>query len=301
MNATTKNNAVVLAERPAALLPINNVADLEKLGTVLAQSKLFGANNPAEGLAIVAMCQQKRISWMDFMQNFHMIQGRIAKKTDAILADFHRMGGKHEIISRTPEVAEAKFTLGKATYESKVSWEDCKLEPFVYNGKESDILAIMDRGDTSRLVVKAKYRTPRSRMQMLWARCVSDGVRVVSPECVQGIYTPEETEDFTEAPVASPIAPNAMRTEPAVFVAESTSPLSVEVCPCGPASGKRWDDQSVFTLDTLKQAIQGTNPLLTPEVKDYVRGIIQAREEVLASAQKMETPEMPIAEEVHNV
>ncbi len=291
MNATTKNNAVVLAERPAALLPINNVADLQTLGTVLAQSDLFGAKNPAEGLAIVAMCQQKRISWMDFMQNFHMIQGRIAKKTDAILADFHRMGGKHEIISRTPEVAEAKFTLGKATYDSKVSWEDCKLEPFVYNGKESDVLAIMERGDTSRLVIKAKYRTPRSRMQMLWARCVSDGVRVVSPECVQGIYTPEETEDFTETQTTA---------APAVTIAASQSPLSVEVCPCGPATGKRWDDESIFTLETLKQAIQGTNPLLTPEVKDYVRGIIQAREDVLANAQKATTPEMP-AEEVQNV
>lgn len=297
MNATTKNNAVVLAERPAALLPINNVADLQTLGTVLAQSDLFGAKNPAEGLAIVAMCQQKRISWMDFMQNFHMIQGRIAKKTDAILADFHRMGGKHEIISRTPEVAEAKFTLGKATYDSKVSWEDCKLEPFVYNGKESDVLALMERGLHDRLVIKAKYRTPRSRMQMLWARCVSDGVRVVSPECVQGIYTPEETEDFTEAPATAPIVQTAA---PVVTVAASQSPLSIEVCPCGPATGERWDDESVFTLETLKQAIQGTNPLLTPEVKDYVRGIIQTRENALTNAQKATMPETPVVEEVQN-
>lgn len=285
MDATKKTTAVALAERPAALLPINNVQDLQFLGTVISQSQLFGANNPAEGLAIVAMCQQKRISWMDFMQNFHMIKGRVSKKTDAILADFHRLGGKHEVASRTADVAEAKFTLGKTSYTSRISWDDCKGEPFIYEGKESDVVKIILSGDTSRLVTKPKYQTPRARMQMLWARCVSDGVRVVAPECVQGIYTPEEVEDIADDASAVPVAQVQPAEATVAQGAASASPLSVEVCPVGPAAGKRWDDASVFSVETLKQALSGTNPLLTPEMKDYIRGVLEKRQSAVAETE----------------
>ena len=282
------------------MLPINNVQELQFLGTVLSQSQLFGANNPAEGLAIVAMCHQKRISWMDFMQNFHMIKGRVSKKTDAILADFHRMGGSHEIIERSDTKAEAKFIIGKNKYASKITWEDCQNEPFIYEGKESDVVAQIEAGNKDKLRMKPKYRTPRARMQMLWARCVSDGVRAVAPECVQGIYTPEEVEDFTDetgtesqpqtvqvqgtvspSPVAEP-APAAAPAAPAAPAAAAAN--SVEVCPVGPAAGKRWDDESVFSVEVLKQALGGNHPLLTPEMKDYIRGLVEKREPVAVPA-----------------
>ena len=132
--------------------------------------------------------------------------------------------------------------------------------------------------------LKAKYSTPRARMQMLWARCVSDGVRVVAPECVQGIYTPEETSDFVEVPctptrgAATSNAAPAPSCPPAMVQgAASPSPLSVEVCPCGSLMGKRWD-----SLDTpvLQQALAGTNPLITTEMKDYIRTVLADREKL---------------------
>lgn len=261
-------NLPTIAAQSAAPLPVNSVQDMQTLGAVLAQSQLFGQTNPAVGLAIVGMCHQKRISWLDFMQTYHMIQGVVSKKTDAILADFHRIGGTHKVIARTPEKAEAAFVLGDCSYTSTISWEDCKYEPFIYVGKEKDVVPLIERNAFEKLVVKAKYRTPRARMQMLWARCVSDGVRVVAPECVQGIYTPEETSDFVAAPAAS---------TPLVDVQPiaSPSPLSVEEVPCGPLMGKRWDG-----LDTpvLQQALEGTNPLITTQMKDYIRNVLLARE-----------------------
>ena len=230
----SNQNLPTLAAQPAALLPVNSVQDLQTLGAVLAQSNLFGKRNPAEGLAIVAMCQQKRISWLDFMQNFHMIQGVVSKKTDAIIADFHRAGGTHRVLSRTADKSEAVFRLGDCEYTSTITWEDCLAEPFVYVGKENDVLAMLQRGQTPPL--KAKYSTPRARMQMLWARCVSDGVRVVAPECVQGIYTPEETSDFVEVqpaarPIQATVSPSPVAPSPDGQAALAQP--SVEVCPCG--------------------------------------------------------------------
>lgn len=281
--SATKTTAITLAEKqPAALLPINNVQELQFLGTVLSQSQLFGHSNPAEGLAIVAMCHQKRISWMDFMENFHMIKGRVSKKTDAILADFHMIDGTHLPISRTEEVAEAKFTLGKASYTSKLTWEECKSEPFIYQGKEDDVINLLEAGNMDALKIKAKYRTPRARKQMLWARVVSDGVRVLAPECCRGIYTPEEVGDFVE--------PDTVSVSPMPVVQTAAAPVApVEVCPVGPATGKRWDDETVFSLDTLKQALNGTHEKLTPEMKDYIRGLIEKREPIV---QKVEIPEV---------
>ena len=249
---------------------MNSVQDLQTLGAIIAQSNLFGKRNPAEGLAIVAMCQQKRISWLDFMQTFHMIQGVVAKKTDAILADFHRIGGTHRIVSRTPDRAEAVFALGDNAYSSSITWDDCKYEPFIYVGLEKDVVPLIEKGAFDRLTVKSKYRTPRARMQMLWARCVSDGVRTVAPECVQGIYTPEETEDFATPASAS----QAPIPQPVQGVA-SPSPSDIEVCPVGQLKGQRWD---AMETPVLQQALAATGPFITVEMKDYIREVLKRRE-----------------------
>ena len=247
---------------------------MQTLGQVLAASNLFGKRNPAEGLAIVAMCQQKRISWLDFMQNFHMIQGVVSKKTDAILADLHRIGGENCPICRTSEKAECHFKCGKAEYTSTITWQDCLAEPFVYVGKENDVLAMLQRGQKPPL--KAKYSTPRARMQMLWARCVSDGVRVVAPECVQGIYTPEETSDFVEVS-ATPASSHSTPSTTAQGVA-SPSPLAdPNVCPCGPLMGKPWADMET---KMLQLALSTPNPEITTEMQDHIRAILAEREKI---------------------
>ena len=280
------DNSLAVVPQAAAPLPINSVAEMQTLGQVIAQSNLFGKRNPAEGLAIVAMCHQKRISWLDFMQNFHLISGVVSKKTDAILADFHREGGVHRVICRTPEKAEAHFKMGDSEYTSSISWEDCKYEPFIYVGNEKEVMPLLTRGEFDKLVVKAKYRTPRSRMQMLWARCVSDGIRVVAPECCQGVYTPEETSDFVEAPTTGTAKPSpatgVATPAPATTSREvqgvaSPSPLDtpVDTCPCGPLAGTRWADMET---PVLEQAMNGTNPLITPAMKAHIRQLLSARE-----------------------
>ena len=279
-------NLPTVAASPAATLPINSVQDMQTLGQVLAQSNLFGKRNPAEGLAIVAMCQQKRISWLDFMQNFHMIQGVVAKKTDAIIADFRRAGGTHRVLSRTAEKAEAYFKLGDTDYTSTITWQDCLAEPFVYVGAEKDVVPMLLRGQKPPL--KAKYSTPRARMQMLWARCVSDGVRVVAPECVQGIYTPEEASDFVEvsytpanttSATPAPAARSSVREAQGVA---SPSPLAADpaVCPCGPLMGKPWADMET---KMLQLALSTPNPEITTEMQDCIRAILVEREKATST------------------
>lgn len=275
----------VVRQNQAALLPVNNCQELQWLGQMVSASQLFGETNPAVGLSIVAMCQQERKSWLWFMENLHMIKGRVSKKTDAMLADFHRLGGSHKVVTRSSEKAEATFKLGESEYTSSITWQDCLAEPFIYLGKESDVVEVLDRGNEAeikKLKIKPKYRTPRARMQMLWARCVSDGVRVVAPECCQGLYTPEETSDFV--PDTNPV-PAQGSASPAPYEAPKPAPempevVDIEVCPAGDprVAGKRWDDESAFSLEALKFALTVEHPAFTPEMKDYIRGVIAKRE-----------------------
>jgi hypothetical protein len=267
------------------------VQDLQTLAQFLNASKLFGTDNIAQSVAIVTMCQQERISWMKFMQTFHMMNGVLTKKADAMLADLHRIGGTHKPICRTAEKAECYFKNGESEYTSTVNWADCLNEPFVYVGKDKDVIVAIANGhkwpNGQPLQLKSKYATPRSRMQMLWARCVSDGVRVVAPECVQGIYTPEEASDFIEVPCApaSPtkgIATPAPAARPSVREAQgvaSPSPLAADpaVCPCGPLMGKPW---AVMETKMLQLALSTPNPEITTEMQDHIRAILVEREKM---------------------
>jgi hypothetical protein len=46
---------------------------------------------------------------------------------------------------------------------------------------------------------KLKVNWQRFPRQMLTARCISEAVRLLAPQIVSGIYTPEEVQDFSSA------------------------------------------------------------------------------------------------------
>ncbi|MCL2103917.1 MAG: hypothetical protein FWH21_02500 [Kiritimatiellaeota bacterium] len=173
----------------ADALPIQSMGDLHEIGKLLVQTDLFGTKNPADGFTIACICQQSGITFAEFMQNFHFIKGRISKRADAMQADFQKAGGVIEIVQRDEEGTVINLTLDKTKYTSRCLWKEIQGEPFVTNPKDQN------------------YKTPRKRMQMMWARAISDGVRVVYPAAVQGVYTPEETDDFAEADNTPPPKP----------------------------------------------------------------------------------------------
>ena len=269
MNAESIQKAVA-GRRPCTRIPITCPADLNWYGQMAAQSQMFGAISPPEGVMICGICYQTGISWLEFAETFNIMHHRISKKTDAILADFQERGGVYEIVSRTDEKAEAKFAYGKTKWTSTVKWEDCLSEPFIYIGKEEAIVNSIVANNTAALVMKPKYRTKRSRMQMMWARCVSDGVRVVCPAACQGVYTTEEVEDIAEYDIqnAGVAVPPVAAPAPAPAPAE---PENIEVCSVGTMAGKRWDSMDDATLNLALQAA------FPQSVKDYISKILESR------------------------
>ena len=193
--------------RPTVQLPAiydrahDIAAFLREMGDAIYKSRMFGCETLAQGHVLALECAAKRLPPLALAERYHLIQGKLSMKAEAMLADFHTLcGGEHEIVERSPEKAAIKigFEGKRKSYTFELTWQDALNEPFVYLGKESEVIVALAAGENGRrsLRLKPKYATPRARMQMLWARVVSDAVRAVAPEVVAGHYTPEEVSDL---------------------------------------------------------------------------------------------------------
>ena len=181
-----------------SVLPVQGMGDLRSAGELLAQASFLGCRNAGEGFVLMATCQQSGLSLIEFQQRYHFRQGRFSIQAHALLAEFVERGGSYKVVERSPTRAAIEFTKDGNKYLSEITWDQAAEEPFVYAGSEDAALAELAKPVGKRRL-KNKYATPRSRMQMLWARAVSDGVVVVDPGARGGMYTPEETDDFAPA------------------------------------------------------------------------------------------------------
>jgi hypothetical protein len=182
---------------------------------------------------------------MDFLslaQRYDLIGGRLSMKADAMLSGLRERGGKHRIIKRNADEACLLLIYDGQEYESRLTWEEAKREPFIYNGKESEILRFI-AADNQKLLaekMKPKYATPRARTQMLWARAVSDGVRAICPEVNTGTYTPEEIEDFDECSASLPVVVASVgETQPSADAGDVEDAVIVPTAEPEKASGEQ--------------------------------------------------------------
>jgi len=151
------------------------MADIQKMAQVAADSKMFGFKNQAEAMAIMLLCQAEDMHPAIAMRDYHVIQGRPALKSDAMLARFQTSGGRVNWTSYTDEVVTGLFAHPQGG-EVSISWT-------------------MEMAHRLGFTKKENWRNyPRA---MLRARCISEGIRTVFPACVAGVYTPEEVADFT--------------------------------------------------------------------------------------------------------
>ena len=246
---TQQTQAITTAQPNAAALQtaqvFNSMQALETFGNYIFQSNMFGARNPAEGFVIGITCQQEGMTLLQFKERYHVMMGQVTIKSEAMLANLLELGGEYEIQARTPDCVAIKLTYKKASFLSEIKWEDIKDEAYTRANKDANGRNYADNVPIEQRRYKDNWSTPRRRMQMMWARAVSDGVRAVCPLATRGHYTPEEAEAFDEpkvvniTPAAAPAAyPQEEQTAPAAPAptpapAPATAPAApvVEVLP----------------------------------------------------------------------
>lgn len=176
------------AQDNTAITIYDKITDLPKfLGAMsddIFKSGLIKGCSPALAGVLALECVARKQTFLQLVQTFHVIQGRLSIRADAALAEFNRMGGKHQLIEKTENRAAAKFTWEKKTYDFSLTWDEAKTAPWCY-------------GTDGKL--KDNWAHPMGRKAMLWARMVSDAVRTICPSVNCGRYTPEEIADFGNA------------------------------------------------------------------------------------------------------
>ena len=274
-------------------LPVQSMQDIVAAGHLVAQSGMLGVTNPAEGFIVVATCIQEGMSLLKFSERYNVICGRCSMKAEAMLSRLLELGGEYKVLARDPEKASVSLKYKSAEYTSTLTWADAQQESYT---RQKD-------GRT----LKDNWSTPRRRMQMLWARAVSDGVRVVCPLATRGTYTPEEVMDFddprgaTATPVnlppvdaAPPVAPARSVSMPSIPVAPSVPAVPVDNAPTPFAVPAAADDGTDYTIcrasgsyhgkpwaeietGDLRLALGVVSPDITARDHEVIRAIIEKR------------------------
>lgn len=201
-----------------------DIVAVEKLGSWIALSGMFGSLSQSQGAMIAFHCLTTGTPPFEWLKRNQLVGSRLTIPYDAMVAAFQQASGQVEVIEKSPEAARFKLHYQKRVTTHELTWEQAKKEPFCYNGKEKEVLAILATEDERKIsaILKPKYASPRSRAVMLWARCISDAIRTVCPEATFGYYTPEEAEDIPGAVQTSATAtPPVIATAPAAAKKES--------------------------------------------------------------------------------
>lgn len=196
----------------------------KQLGAAICESKVFGCSNAGQGEVLAWECLVLRIPPLRLAQTYHLIMGKLTMRADAMLAGLVERGGSYLVKSRTADAAAIEIDYRGEKQLFSLTWEEAKKEPFAYNELDSDVVKMWAANDPKKQpTLKTKYSTPRARMQMLWARVVSDGVRTMAPEVNSGRYTPEEFDggDVIEGVATAVVDVPAITAEQAIQQAEA--------------------------------------------------------------------------------
>jgi hypothetical protein len=151
--------------------------DIMQAATMVAECKLFsGYDTPAKVATLMMLAQAEGRHPIEAMQRYDIIQGKPAKKPQAMLDDFIRGGGRVEWLQTTPEIAEAVFT------------------PF--GGKPLTMSFTMKQAAVAGLTGKATWK--QYPENMLRARLISNAMRMIAPSATAGLYSPEEVVDMSD-------------------------------------------------------------------------------------------------------
>ena len=161
-----------------ALIPVDQISIM---ASAVAKSGLFGVKTSEQAMALMLIAQAEGMHPAIAARDYHVIQGRPALKTDAMLARFQAAGGKVNWETYTDDQVTGMFSHPQ--------------------GGSIAITWTMEQAKRIGLAGKDNWRNyPRA---MLRARCISEGIRTVYPGCVVGTYSVEEVQDFDDAPRGS--------------------------------------------------------------------------------------------------
>jgi hypothetical protein len=224
---TDARHTELAAREPEPAAPARfSFPEMEQIAAQVAKSGLFkGIDSPQKALCLMLLCESEGLHPMQAMRRYHIIEGQPSMRADAMQAEFQRQGGRIDWGDTDAKVCEATFSHPVHCPKGKAI--RVTLDELIDNGT-----AMSWDKESRRMVLKTVYK--RNPASMLRARVISQGVRLVAPGVVVGIYTPEEVSDFEEvtalsAPALPPYEPGLSRS--ANLARRLASPEAPEAAP----------------------------------------------------------------------
>lgn len=220
MTDTNKNEIIEVNGEPNALAGSNAIYNkindpiqaIQVMGEMIWGSGMFGCVKPEQGMVLAMTCLAEGKAPLELAKTYHIIEGKLSMRADAMLGRFLTSGGKVKWLTRNDKEVKALFIHSDSEVEI-----GCTVDEMVKNG-----VAVGKNGG-----VKDNWkRFPR---QMLTARCISEGVRLLAPQIVSGIYTPEEVSDFSSSSASLPSKPAPVFVEQATSVVDPAGAVNARL------------------------------------------------------------------------
>ena len=175
----------------------NPTAFLVESGRILQSSQMLGVHNPGDAFVLAWHCLSEGISPLEFSKRYHLIGGKLTMRADYMHAAFRNAGGRIHWVNTGEDGLEAvgEFYADADAEPVRVAFtiEDAR-KLLGKNAKHNcDAIDAPGSGWT------------KDRGAMLRARVISKGIRMVAPEVIAGVYTPDELETIAPATPEPPV------------------------------------------------------------------------------------------------
>lgn len=156
--------------------------NLVAMATYIAKAGLFGIKTVEQTVSIMLLAQAegrhpvlaaRDYHLMTFKDKYGGVGCMPTLKATTMLARLMEAGGSHEVLIYNDTCVSVKFTYKNNT-PFTCTWDMDRIKKAEINNN--------------------LYRT--NPAQMLFARCCSEGIKIVCPGILNGLYTPEEVSSF---------------------------------------------------------------------------------------------------------
>ena len=141
------------------------------MGQKFAKSGMGGCTKVEQGEIIMMECMARRMSPLEFVKDYHLVNGKVTMRADAMAAKFNQAGGHIAWEEFSDKLAKATFT-DRRGHKTTIS----------YGIEEAAKAGVANRAGAWKQHTAA----------MLRARLISKAIRMVAPECITGCYTEDE-------------------------------------------------------------------------------------------------------------
>jgi len=199
----------------------NPIEAIKQMGEWISKSGLFGCEKAEQGMVLAMASYAERRPITDICRRYHIVKGKLSMKAEAMLAEFNQRGGKHVWVK-----SDDKQAVLRLTYDQFDKFE------VSFTLKDAERAGLCGADGTMNKGQNGPGSWQKMPDAMLRARVTSKAIRMVCPEIVAGVYTPEEVNDdirptvhATEvrsllAPAQAPSAPQTA-IEPEVMPPEA--------------------------------------------------------------------------------